>query len=183
MFVINELTFDEIEEYDILNYNQTHSYESDDVSNYNCMSYAFNAFEWINPINFFCENASDIMEELGLNSNYKTLYTKIEKALNHHNFNNHFLRKLIIKRMITAFPDLRIFSSFKDLEEDEYGIAFATGKDDFHFIRYDNGIYSHKRGGLEIEQLKDEEEGFGKRYRSKIIYFGMKKGPVKFNEG
>ena len=33
MFVINELTFDEIEEYDILNYNQTHSYESDDVSN------------------------------------------------------------------------------------------------------------------------------------------------------
>lgn len=182
MFVINELTLDEIDEYDILNYNNTHSYEKDDADNYNCMAYAFNAFEWLNPINFYEESVEGIIKELGLNINNTILYNEIEKALNSYNFNNHFLRKLMIKRMLNAFPDLRIVSSFDVLNNDEYGIAFATGNDDFHFIRYDDGIYSHKRGGLEIEQIKDKEDGFVGRYNSKIVYFAMKKGLVKFNE-
>ena len=49
----------DVKDFDIFNHQNTRTEEDIKKSTgcYNCMSYAFNAFEWINPINFFCENA------------------------------------------------------------------------------------------------------------------------------
>ena len=182
MFVINELSFQDIEAYDVFNYNNTHSYEEDDNYNYNCMAYAFGAFEWLSLIDMDYDSPEAIIEELNLSLNNTMLYNEIEDALNNYDFNNHFLRKVMVKRMLNAFPDLRIVSSFEKLKEDEYGISFATGYDDFHFLKYDNGKFSHKQGTLPIKNIKNEEEGFHPRYNSKIIRFAMKKKPIKFIE-
>lgn len=181
MFVINELSIENINDYDIFNYNKTHSYEGDDLYNYNCMSYAFGAFEWLLPIDMDYDSPEAIIEELNLNLRDNLLYDEIENALNNYNYNNHFLRKVMVKRMLNAFPDLRIIGSFEELMEDEYGISFATGEDDFHFLRYDNGHFSHKMGASPIRNIRNEEQGFGCRYDSKIIRFAMKKAKIKFN--
>lgn len=179
--IINEITFDEINDLDLFNSNNSHSYEEDDSWNYNCMAYAFGAFEWLCPLNMDFESPEAVIEELGLNENNKVLYKKIKKALDCYHYNNHFLRKLSIQRMLKTFPDLRVISSFDDLKDNEYGISFATGEDDFHFVRYDEGIFSHKAGARDIAPLSSEEEGFLPRYNSKVIRFAMKKGPVNFN--
>lgn len=179
---INEITLETIDEYDIFNYNNTHSLKLENKFNYNCMAYAFGAYRWINPFDMDKETPETIMKELNLNTNNFNLYKKVERDLINYNFSNHLFRKIMIQRMLRIFPDLRIISSFKELNNDEYGISFATGFHDYHFIRYENGVFSHKRGELNIEILSDEKEGFKKGYCSKIIRFAMKKGLTKFND-
>lgn len=62
--------------------------------------------------------------------------------------------------MLHSFPWLRLVDSFDELDEDEYGVAFAIGNGDFHFCRYDDGIYSHKMGGCAIEEVESYEKAF-----------------------
>lgn len=180
--VINEITYDEIDELDLFNSNNSHSYEKDDPCVYNCMAYAFGAFGWLCPIDMGLESPEAIIEELDLNENNKKLYKRVQKALNLCHYNDHFLKKISIQRMLKTFPDLRIISSFDDLKDDEYGISFSASEYDFHFVRYDNGVFSHKRGEGSISYLSNEKEGFFPEYSSKIIRFAMKKGPIYFKE-
>lgn len=82
---------------------------------------------------------------------------------------------LSIKHLLNAFPDLRLIKNFSKLKDDEYGIAYACGGGDFHFIKYKNGFYSHKMGMDEICVVNNMEETFSKLgYNSKIILFAKK---------
>lgn len=62
--------------------------------------------------------------------------------------------------MLHSFPWLRLVNSFDELDKDEYGVAFAIGNGDFHFCRYDDGIYTHKMGGGIIEEVESYEKAF-----------------------
>ena len=77
-------------------------------------------------------------------------------------------------------PDLRRIKSFDELKDDEYGIVYAAGGDDFHFGRYEDGVWTHKRAKSRIEEVDCEDDVFGKRYNSKRFYFVMKKGEVRY---
>lgn len=141
---------------------------------FNCMGYAFNSVEWLELLNLN-DSVESYMEELNIKVDNKKVYRSIARALDNSNYSNHYLRKVILKRLLTIFPDLRIVDSFNELENDEYGISFATGLDDYHFIKYEDGAYTDKQGESQIRSLSNEREGFGTIYH-KIIRFAMKKG-------
>lgn len=177
-FVINAMTRNEIDEYDIFNYNHTHAFGCNQTE-YNCMSYAFNAYEWLNPIDFYEEELDLLIKEAGIFS--KRQKKKFSEAYYNCDFNNHYIRKIMISRLLKFFPKLRVVKSFEKLKENEYGISFATKPDDYHFVKFENGSYSHKRGGLPIEGIISDVEGFRSHgYNSKIIRFTMPKGDIEF---
>lgn len=82
--------------------------------------------------------------------------------------------KLSIEHLLGAFDDLRRIHSFDELKEDEYGIAMAMSQIDYHFVKYEDGVISHKRGGLEIEIAETLDDAFGE-YDSKRFFFAKKK--------
>lgn len=128
------------------------------------------------------ENIYDIMEELNIDKDNKEKYNKIANeicsAFWNCEYENEYLMELAKKRMLKSFSGLREISSFGELNTNEYGIIYATGGGDFHFVRYEDGVYSHKMGGWNIETLNNEDEGFGHKYNSKRIYFAMKKTEI-----
>lgn len=83
--------------------------------------------------------------------------------------------ELSVYIMLHTFSWLRQISSFDELNEDEYGVAFAVGGGDFHFVRYENGIYSHKMGSNEIDIVSSVDEAFGERYDVGTVLFAAKK--------
>lgn len=90
-------------------------------------------------------------------------------------------RRKLIKTMLKEFSDLRIIKSIKDLQSDEYAIAFRTGKYDLHYIkRASNGHWFHKMGWESKIRTMKEKEVFGKEwmngnYNSKITLFAKKR--------
>ena len=72
--------------------------------------------------------------------------------------------------LLRSFKWLRRISSFEELKEDEYGIVFAIGHGDFHFVRYENGIFTHKMGGTNIEVVKKWKEAFRSPYGNEVRY-------------
>ena len=143
------------------------------------MAYAFGAYEWLLPLDTWSEDADDILEELGIEYT-EDLWDRIRDALAAHIYGDNILMKLAIKRMLAMFPGLRRIKFFDELKDDEYGIAYAAGGDDFHFGRYEDGVWTHKRGGSRIEEVGCEDDVFGKKYNSKRFYFAMKKGEVRY---
>lgn len=88
-------------------------------------------------------------------------------------------REFMVRYLLYNFPFIRKVNDFTELKKDEYGVVYRTGCEDFHFIRYDNGVYSSKRGE-DITEFYDEEEGFDENweemyYDSESIYFAVKK--------
>lgn len=85
--------------------------------------------------------------------------------------------------MLSVFPWLRKIESMDELNNDEYGIIFAVGHHDFHFVRYDNGIYTHKMGPCPIEEVDDWRKAFycdwfsdeEMRYDKGHVFFAAKK--------
>lgn len=171
----------DVKDFDIFNHQNTRTEEDIKKSTgcYNCMSYAFGAYEWLLPLDTWCEDAGDILEELGIEYT-EDLCNRIWDALAFNIYEDNILMKLAIERMLAMFPDLRRIKSFNELKDDEYGIVYAAGGGDFHFGRYEDGVWSHKRGKSSIEEVDCEDDVFGKRYNSKRFYFAMKKGEVRY---
>lgn len=171
----------DVEDSDLFNHQNTRTEE--DIKNsttcYNCMAYAFGAYEWLLPLDTWSEDVDDILEELGIEYT-EDLWDRIRDALAAHIYEDNILMKLAIKRMLAMFPDLRRIKSFDELKDDEYGIAYAAGGDDFHFGRYEDGVWTHKRAKSRIEEVGCEDDVFGKEYNSKRFYFAMKKGEVRY---
>lgn len=171
----------DVEDFDVFNHQNTRTEEDikNSASCYNCMSYAFGAYEWLLPLDRHEEDPGDILEELGIECT-EELCDRIWEALELGIYEDNILMKLAIERMLTMFPDLRRIKSFDELEDDEYGIVYAAGGGDFHFGRYENEVWTHKMGDLRIEEVGCEDDVFGSRYDSKRFYFAMKKGEVRY---
>lgn len=183
-FALGWISEYDIEDFDVFNHQNSRTEEDikDTFGDYNCMAYVFGAYEWLLPFDIWNENAGDIIDELGIGYDYdnRKLCKKIQDALDNGDYDFPILIKLAIERMLTTFPDLRRIKSFDELKDDEYGIVYAAGGGDFHFGKYEDEVWTHKKGNLEIQEVKCEDEVFGYRYDSKRFYFAMKKGEVRY---
>lgn len=140
-----------------------------------------------------CDDECDDDEVLAMNENrFFTDVNDYEKRLNNYlnecheyggddgifygtQWDNTIVAMLSKMHLLAAFPDMREVSSFDELNDDEYGIAFATRDDDFHFIRYFDGIITGKCGGLGIHEYDSIEEGLDYLgYTQNKTYFARK---------
>ena len=153
-------------------------YQEDNAGCFNCMGYAFGCYAWMMPLDAFFEDGSDIAIEYSRNNggiSDAMIDASIIDAVDSAYYANDYLMEVFVDRILKDFSDVRVINDFDDLDSDEYGVVFACGDDDFHFGRYDEGIYSHKQGGCEVEIVENEDEIFGDRYYSDRIYFAKKK--------
>ena len=153
-------------------------YQEDNVGGFNCMGYAFGCYAWMLPLDAYFEDGSNVAIEYSCNNGGMTdamIDASIIDAVDSAYYANEYLMEVFVDRILKDFSDVRVINDFDDLDTDEYGIVFACGDDDFHFGRYDEGIYSHKQGGYEVEIAGNEDEIFGDRYYSDRIYFAKKK--------
>ena len=153
-------------------------YQEDNAECFNCMGYAFGCYAWMMPLDAYFEDGSDIAIEYSRNNggiSDAMIDENIIDAVDSAYYANGYLMEVFVDRILKDFSDVRVINDFDELDSDEYGVVFACGDDDFHFGRYDEGIYSHKQGGYEVEIAGNEDEIFGDRYYSDRIYFAKKK--------
>ena len=153
-------------------------YQEDNAGCFNCMGYAFGCYAWMMPLDAFFEDGSDIAIEYSHNNggiSDAMIDESIIDAVDSAYYANDYLMEVFVDRILKDFSDVRVINDFDDLDSDEYGVVFACGDDDFHFGRYDEGIYSHKQGSYQVEIVGNEDEIFGDRYYSDRIYFAKKK--------
>ena len=153
-------------------------YQEDNARCFNCMGYAFGCYAWMLPLDAFFEDGSNVAIEYSRNNggiSDTMIDESIIDAVDSAYYANDYLMKVFVDRILKDFSDVRVINDFDDLDSDEYGVVLACGDDDFHFGRYDEGIYSHKQGGCDIEIARNEDEIFGDRYYSDRIYFAKKK--------
>ena len=153
-------------------------YQEDNAGCFNCMGYAFGCYAWMMPLDAYFEDGSDIAVEYSRNNGGMSdamIDESIIDAVDSAYYANDYLMKVFVDRILKDFSDVRVINDFDELDSDEYGVVFACGDDDFHFGRYDEGIYSHKQGGYTVEIVRSEDEIFGDRYYSDRIYFAKKK--------
>lgn len=153
-------------------------YQEDNAEGFNCMGYAFGCYAWMLPLDAFFEDGSDIAIEYSRNNggiSDAMIDASIIDAVDSAYYANDYLMEVFVDRILKDFSDVRVINDFDELDSDEYGVVFACGDDDFHFGRYDEGIYSHKQGSYDVEIAGNEDEIFGDRYYSDRIYFAKKK--------
>ena len=153
-------------------------YQEDNAESFNCMGYAFGCYAWMLPLDAYFEDGSDIAIEYSRNNGGMTdamIDESIIDAVDSAYYANDYLMEVFVDRILKDFSDVRVINDFDELDSDEYGVVFACGDDDFHFGRYDEGIYSHKQGSYQVEIVGNEDEIFGDRYYSDRIYFAKKK--------
>ena len=153
-------------------------YLEDNAECFNCMGYAFGCYAWMMPLDAYFEDGSNIAIEYSCNNggiSDAMIDESIIDAVDSAYYANEYLMQVFVDRILKDFSDVRVINDFDELDSDEYGVVFACGDDDFHFGRYDEGIYSHKQGCYEVEIAGNEDEIFGDRYYSDRIYFAKKK--------
>lgn len=153
-------------------------YQEDNARCFNCMGYAFGCYAWMLPLDAFFEDGSNVAIEYNRNNDGISdamIDESIIDAVDSAYYANDYLMEVFVDRILKDFSDVRVINDFDDLDSDEYGVVLACGDDDFHFGRYDEGIYSHKQGGYIVEIVENEDEIFGDRYYSDRIYFAKKK--------
>lgn len=174
MFILGSFTEEDVKEYDLFNANDTREDGElvGETSEYNCMAYAFGAFEWMLPFGYWSDEEMEaIAKEINLKK--KKNIKILADVLCYNKYNHPFAMKLAITRMLKYFKGLRRVKSFKELRNGEYGIVYACGGRDFHFGTYIGGQWSHKMGSLDAEYVGSEDDIFDYRYNSKRIYFAM----------
>ena len=153
-------------------------YQEDNAESFNCMGYAFGCYAWMLPLDAFFEDGSNVAIEYSRNNggiSDAMIDESIIDAVDSAYYANDYLMEVFVDRILKDFSDVRVINDFDGLDSDEYGVVFACGDDDFHFGRYDEGIYSHKQGSYQVEIVGNEDEIFGDRYCSDRIYFAKKK--------
>lgn len=183
------------------NYRNTNNTYNED---FNCGGWALNTFNWLCPFvthTSMCgladleDEADDCDDDEVLAMNENRFFTDVndyEKRLNNYlnecheyggddgifygtQWDNTIVAMLSKMHLLAAFPDMREVNSFDELNDDEYGIAFATRDDDFHFIRYFDGVITGKCGGLGIHEYDSIEDGLDcLGYTQNKTYFARK---------
>lgn len=123
---------------EFFNENRIRNIQNTYIRIYNCGGYALNTFSW------YCPHHSG--RKYGSTTEQGMLNTT-DNA---------------VKFMLNDFKDLRVITDLKELQSNEYAIAFRIGgiggEEDFHFMkRGKNGKWYHKPGGLGIQFIKKEE--------------------------
>lgn len=106
------------------------------IGHYNCGGYALRTFSWYCP----CEDKEN-------DGNYFIANNEEELEL---------ITQKCIKKMLKDFSGLRVIGNLKELEKNEYAIAFRIGGeyDDFHYcVRKTNGHWYQKCGACPIEKV------------------------------
>ena len=130
---------------------------------YNCAGYALGIFSWYCPYEDIDDNPFgnfDLLDE------FSPSRTSVLLSC--------------VNQLLSDFPDLRVISSIKELDDNEYAIAFRLSWDDFHFVRRaDNGHWYQKRGAEDCIRTMTEEEllsdDWGGRYDGNIVFFAKRK--------
>lgn len=144
----------ELFEGDLLNKERRRNVGNTDKSEYNCGGYALEVFNWYLP--YERKYRYDL---------FSSMYSTEERL------------EIMVNFMLEEFKgELRIIDKIEDLKNEEYAIAFRTGKNDFHYIkRADNGHWFHKMGGThridtmtKDEVLNSESWRYGE-YCSKVV--------------
>ena len=155
-------------EKDYLNESGSRSVKTVNVREYNCGGYALNTFTWYRPHK----------------SKYVVYGNEYEENLTEKDIEETY--SYCVSVMLKDFPSLRIIKDIKELQENEYAIAFRigglnNGVNDFHFMkRAKNGCWTHKMGQGDIQRIKKEQvfadvwhASFGD-YKGKIVLFAKK---------
>lgn len=152
---------------EFFNENRKRNVNNTYLRSYNCGGYAFNTFSW------YCPHT---------NSNSRKYRSTTEQSMLNTTNN-------AVKFMLKEFKDLRVITDLKELQPNEYAIAFRIGgvggEDDFHFMkRGKNGKWYHKIGSLDIQFIKKEKVFADKwvsktwagtcTYRGKLVLFAKK---------
>ena len=150
---------------EFFNENRIRNVQNTYIRSYNCGGYALNTFSW------YCPH----------NSSRKYGSTTEQGMLN--TTNN------AVEFMLKEFKDLRVITDLKELQPNEYAIAFRIGgvggEADFHFMkRGKNGKWYHKPGGTGIQFIAKEKVFTYKWvsktwagtciYRGKLVLFAKK---------
>ena len=117
MFILGSFTEEDVREYDLFNANNTREdWElAGETSEYNCMAYAFGAFEWMVPYSCWSEDKDikEIAKEINLKK--KKHIETLAQALYYGDYDHPFAMKLAITRMLKRFKGLRRIKSLKEL--------------------------------------------------------------------
>lgn len=130
---------------------------------YNCAGYALGIFSW------YCPYDAEVGHHFGdydMTDEFSPLRSQALMEC--------------ITQMLADFDDLRVIHSLKELEENEYAIAFRLSWDDFHYMRRaDNGHWYEKRGSEDCIRTVTVEEVFSDnwhgRYDGNIVLFAKGK--------
>lgn len=100
----------------------------------------------------------------------------ISEVYNWGNYHTDISLAISVRNILNVIPNVRKITSFNELNEDEYGVAFAACKSDFHFGVYVPTFraYCHKMGGRDPQTAKDLNDIFSNKYQSKRFYFAVK---------
>lgn len=146
---------------------------------YNCGGYALELYDWYDPSPLDIED--EYLDDF-IAGNFtvddETVYDAIYRALFYGDLTESHLMEYMIKVILRDCENrIRKINNLSEVQDDEYGVLFRGGYGDFHFIKYEDGIFSHKMGGLAIETLSatTEEEIDWLGYESETYYFAMKK--------
>lgn len=135
-----------------------------DISNtekrlYNCAGYALETFSWYQPYDNL-----DVHDSLFSDSN--TLESITQQT---------------VSCMLKDFEGrLRVISSLKELEKNEYAIAYRVSSDgDFHFMKKARTRWHHKRGSMPTILIESEDNVLNSiwcdRYDGPIVLMAMRR--------
>lgn len=145
-------------------YNHSNGRNRDNTpqNEYNCAGYALNTFSW------YCPH-DDESEWFNWSANWDMEYMRM-------------LTEKAVAYMLADFPDMRVIKRMRELQKDEYAIAFRVSSDgDFHFCKRDeHRHWTHKPGASYIRKIFAYEVHnmywHRSRYDGPIVYFAKKKG-------
>lgn len=126
---------------------------------YNCAGYALGTFSWYQPYDNL-----DVHDSLFSDSN--TLESITQQT---------------VSCMLKDFEGrLRVISSLKELEKNEYAIAYRVSSDgDFHFMKKARTRWHHKRGSMPTILIESEDNVLNSiwcdRYDGPIVLMAMRR--------
>lgn len=121
----------------------------------------------------FENEVEEVMKDLGISPDLKE--NMLEDIVNYNNFSNPIAFKIAVRHILNSFPDIRQIEKISEVAPDENGIIYGTSRSDFHFAKFVNGVWYHKKGCNEVEVIDSWIEALQPSYNGPIAMFAKKK--------
>lgn len=143
---------------DLFNQNHKRNVYNTNQFDYNCGGYALGTFSWYLP-------------------SYSTSVWGMFRNYNENEMAQ--ITEAAVEVMLRDFSDLRLIFDLRQVQKNEYAIAFRVSSDgDFHFARQDcHKKWSHKRGSSAICKISQRyifHNNWHGRYDGPLILFAKK---------